>query len=306
MADTKSIGRFNPYMHIRMSRLGEYTRATSHSFAATPLPLPSNAVELVYSLDNRGIHRLIENIKDYGKHPPHKNKEGVPEIAAGGLTIFMGSLTPTDVVLKSRMDQLLNELDYVAVRRSRNILLVPSRKDVTLDSLFDRKSIYRYEGYLDYGIDYSSVSSPKNMVGIAQDVTCFWDSDNSNATVIIPDVPTIGGMLRAKTVMRKADIMVSYNPPYEVLEGFEDNYTQQEIKDSLLVSEARQIWDPVIHYYGGAKERSKLVSADGRQMLSLSYRRDSPVVRWSRGDLEKGPISGPGGYPINERIYKVK
>lgn len=297
----------------RVSRLSGKDRLISHTHSTMGYdwkwPLPSDAVEVVRGTHNLGLydlHKTLSNPKDI---PVPKNSWITgKESRSGVMTIFSGSTSAYSKWLG--FSRIIREVNKMAARRGRNVLLLRDTLDSPLNEYFEKRSLYDFKGYYDWGVTYVPKDSDLTALGLVSDVSCFWTSDHSIGTLLLPGTTTLGGMLKAKTVMRKADIMVSTYPPYEYLRFAEDGYPYPEeaIEQSKLVSEARKIWNPDTHYFSGTREqRGKLLARGDQRMLTLSGRgRGRHVIRWSRGDLEKGPINDPSGYPVNPLYYTLR
>lgn len=298
----------------RVSRLTGKDRLIAHTHSTVGYdlrwPLPSDAVEIIRGSYNHGLYDLRQAMLDTSKIPVPKNSwvDG-KESRSGVMTIFTGSVSWYTGWLG--FDRIIREIDKAAARRGRNVLILRDKLDSPLNGYFEKRSLYDFKGYYDWGVTYVPKDSKLTSLGMVSDVSCFWNSDHSIGTLLLPGTATLGGMLRAKTVMRKADIMVSTHPPYEYLQTLDTTssnlnytYSDEDVANSKLVSEARRIWEPDTHFFSGTRENyGKLLALGDKRMLTLSGRSRYPVVRWSRGDPEKGPINNPTGYPINPLYY---
>lgn len=301
----------------RVSRLTGKTRSIAHTHPTVGYtynwPLPSDAVEIIRGSYNHGLYDLRQALQDTKKVPVPKNSwvDG-KESRSGVMTIFTGSVAWHTSWLG--FDRIMKDIDKAAARRGRNVLIMRDKLGTPLDDYFENRSLYDFKGYYDWGVTYVPKDSKLTSLGLIADAACFWNSDHSVGTLLLPGTTTLGGLLRAKTVMRKADIMISTHPPYEYLQSLNSphasssnlkyTYSEEDVSNSKLVSEARKIWDPDTHFFSGTRENyGKLLGLGDKRMLTLSGRSSYPVVRWSRGDLEKGPINKPTGYPINPLYY---
>lgn len=296
----------NRSLHTRLSRLTGGKRAIAHTYPTVgpdgQWPLPSDAVEVVRGSYTGGLYDLYSVIQSYSLSPRSKDSwTSSREARAGTLTVYAG---PTEGNPNTRsIYRVLQDVNKISSKKGRTTLILRDRFDSILNQYFERRTIYDFNGYYDWGVSYSLKEVDVPAVGLVTDVAGFWNSDHSIGTILIPGTTTLGGILKAKTVMRKADIMVSSDPPYEYLQSVE-GYSEEAIQRSLLVSEARKIWEPDTHYFSGTTEIwGKLLARGDQRMLTLGGRTGKPMVRWSRGDLEKGPIDGPEGYPINNQYY---
>lgn len=292
--------------HTRLSRLtgeGRDVRHISPSVGPfSPLPGPGDAVEVFRGSLDQGFLQLFHSIRKSSRSNHVKWQDPVHS-RAGTMTIYTGPnyLRFGDI---GNVRSLLRKIDRYSRNRRKTLLILRDTVDSPLAHMFDQGSVYDFKGYLDWGITYGTGASKLRATGLVSDVGGFWSSDRKIGTILVPGTATLGGVLRGRTVMRKADIMVSTNPPYEYVQRVEGSYTKEEVTNSKLVSEARKIWNPDTHYFTGTHEdRGILLGYGDKRMLTLNGRRDGAVVRWSSGDLEKGPIDGPGGYPINMKYY---
>ena len=263
--------------------------------------VPANQVELYGLTTATGIQGLTDDLEGNKLFPKISDRN-----APGGLVIAMGRAHSSDRTDRKDIQRKLLKLNRRARRNKRSIILVPSRDDVLLDGLFTHEGVYGTQGYLDSGISFAKDSNSLGNIAMADDVMCLWAEGNRNGTVIIPDRPTLGGMLKAEMVMRKADILVTYNPPYEVVSENRDAYPSTIVADSKLVSVARQIWKPVVHFYGNNETVGKLVYDGDSYMLGLRHRPKDYLIKWSLGDLERRIDLGPAGFPLNTELYQTE
>ena len=298
----------NRSLHTRLSRLTGEGRTISHTFPTVGVdaqwPLPSDAVEVVRGTFSEGLYDLYTTIRSYPQTPRSKDSWTTSErkTRAGTMTVFAGPVVGDRTT--RNIPKILRDVNRISSNKGRTTLILRDEFDSPLDQYFEDRSVYDFKGYYDWGVSYTLKDVDMPAVGLIPDVAGFWSSDHSIGTILIPGTTTLGGILKAKAVMRKADIMISTDPPYEYLQGVVKDYPEEAVRRSLLVSEARKIWDPDTHFFSGTKEIwGKLLGRDDQRMLTLGGRKDKPVVRWSRGDLEKGPIDGPEGYPVNNLYY---
>lgn len=270
----------------RVSRISPYDGKPLHGYPTPEWGLPSDHVEVMYSR-GLGIRELRDNLRKKNFLSPIDRSE-YPE---GGMLIFIGG-TGSDRTFKSIWDETLREIDQKAAKKRRTVLLMPGEDDQRLLDTFPYHGARSADGYRDYGIKHGEYSR----ISLIPDVACFWGSGNEVSTVVLPGAPTMAGLNQVSTVMRKADILVSHYPAYSHLSSETDGQAESEIQGSLLVEEATKIWDPGLHVYGGTEQHGTIYAHGDKRTLSVGRRLGSPVVRWRRGDLEKGPIEGPGGY----------
>lgn len=274
----------------RLSRLIPETYEALHGYPASGCGLPADHVEVVYSGGKergKGLETLLNHLTDLSKIP----SIGLDDYETGGLIIFIGG-TDAHKMSDTKWHRLMREIDKKALVRKRSVLFVAGEGDQRLLDAFDAPSVFDYSGYRDYGIKYG----PYRTLGIIPDAACFWDSSNEIGTVVIPKEPTVAGINRVSTVMRKSDILITHYPPYAMVSKYLDRYSESDIKNSILVEEAVKIWEPDLHLYGGHEIPGRIYSYGSKRAMGLGWRKHSPVVRWKSGDLEKGPIEGPGGY----------
>lgn len=300
MAHTSGLRGFKNRIFTRMSRMDWNGRGTIHTHVSTgpddSWGVPADQIDVVPS-GTYGLQYLAKHLRNNTKrlHTPQTG------LTAGALLVFLGGATPPRLP-KQQIPGLMEDIDKIGHSNRFSVIIVPGPHDQELVNSFKKPSIYGTDGYLDWGITYGDY----RMIGVSADVSCFWNRDNESATVIIPANPTMGGFLKAKTVMRKADVLISHWKPYEMIEDQLDKYDSEAIEGAKLVSEACKIWDPELHIYPGAHHSGLLYSDGDKRAIGLRRRDGSHVVRLSRGDLRKGPVPSPLGFGeyLNEYYYR--
>lgn len=277
-------------IRTRISRLSPNTYKALHGYPTPEYGLPADHVEVIYSGGRergKGLETLLDRLTDL-KNIPTINLD---DYGLGGLVIFVGG-TDAHKMNDTKWHRLMREIDKKAYSKKRSVLFVAGEGDQRLLNAFDPPSVFDDSGYRDYGIKYG----PYRSLGHAPDAACFWDSGNEVGTVVIPKEPTVAGINRVSAVMRKSDILITHYPPYAMVSKYLDRYSESDIRNSILVEEAVKIWEPDLHLYGGHEIPGRIHSYGSKRAMGLGWRKGSPVVRWKSGDLEKGPIEGPGGY----------
>lgn len=204
------------------------------------------------------------------------------EEAEGGLVVLVGDIDKFKII-----DDIVKICKY----RNKYVVYVPGPGGRGHLKEYQERTMYDRHGYRDYGMSHSFT----NDSGVFSDVGCFWSNDNEIATVVVPDSPTLAGMNMASTVMRKSDVMISSHPPLELAEG----------EQSMLVSTAREIWKPKTHIYP-EKGKGLILASGSDRIIGLPGKWNSTVLRWTSGDLSRGPINSIEGYPKLKKVTSTR
>lgn len=269
MANTGRVVRGGmPFTYSKLDAEGGFE--PTHQEVATP------GTSTPVDVFNASNPNLVEQIKD------RQTNATVMRVGSAKLAVLLGDVGSSDE---------LHEIEELIYSGKRTTLYVPGPRSEELLSLYRSRTMYNYQGYRDYGISYSFSSKS----GAFRDVGCFWDDNNRTATVVIPHAPTLAGLNRVSTIMKKADIMISYHPPLEVADG----------EQSMVVSMARQMWQPKIHIYAD-QGTGKILASGSDRIVGIPSHRSESVLRWSSGDLERGPINSFEGYPKAKRLKSTR
>ena len=296
MAHTSGLRGFKSKIYTRMSRMDWSGTSTNHTHVSTSADdswgVPADHTEVVPS----GVFGL-QYVRNYFRDEIGILNSSGTGFTAGGLTVILGGANPERFPV-GETSAVMDEIDMLAKRKRRSVVIVPGENDQYLVDEFNKSSMYDSGGYLDWGIKYGKYQ----MIGVSPDVSCYWNRDNEFATVIIPANPTVAGLLKVKTIMKKADVMISHHRPYENIEHRLDQFTEEQIQASKLVTEATRIWDPDLHIFPNDRHSGLLYTDGDKRAIGLRRRKGQYVVRLLRGDLNKGPVLTPMGY--GEYPYK--
>lgn len=259
--------------------------------------VPMDAVEVVSAPNNFGIQAVLDHLDKLP--PPNKNSPTMTALVIVGYTNI-----PTWKGTKRADPRVtLRELAAKTKEMNRVPILVDYNYHITHVNTIHMTNGYGNIGYHDWGLTYYPEDKSLGNLAFANDVACLWNSDNSVATIIIPEGATYGGLMKARTVMKKANVMISTAPPVEYMHGrkLREGFIREGGYD--MVSYAHSTWEPDLHIFAPEGEGDARVYSNGDQhRVRLTGQSGNHVLRWSIGD--EGRMYSPSGFPINDKYYK--
>lgn len=262
--------KLDPQMPFYLSRLvGKHLNPSHRAYDGV---LPSTGVEVINSDNNFLLDHLRNNV----------NRRVTKVFNASSLVILVGDVKDA---------KTLEAATQIISSKNKHILYVPGPSGKKILEKYQIRSMYDWKGYKDFGLSYSY----SHESAVASDVACFWDETNDTATVVVPHSPTLAGINKVATVMKKADIMISSHPPVDVADG----------DQSVIVSMAREIWEPKTHIYPD-KGKGLILSSGSDRLIGLPSKGPNTVLRWASGDLARGPINSFQGYPVLRKATSTR